>query len=153
MEETGQPDWAGRTWAYREFIRSKYSDAGYSKDEARPIQTAVRYHTATAIRDRISAEQVEDAGLQSDDILKRERDRRNVRSAILATVAAPADDLNADPGRSMAAALLILQRLDLAQVAALNGSAKTQARAVLARLAAVGDALSAALEAPDDETA
>ncbi len=59
----GRPDWIGRTGPYRWAVRDLYSEAGYGKDEAAKVQSAVGYHVGNVLRSRLTAEEQEDLGL------------------------------------------------------------------------------------------
>lgn len=129
----GEPDWAGRSPAYRRFIRDCYRDAGYPRDEAQTIQRRLSYHVSTRLRERVDPERLEDLGLKTDDVTSRVRDRRLVQSAKLATLDERAEG-TPDAVRALAGALVVLQRITPDDLAALDGAAVGQARAVLARL-------------------
>ncbi|MFD6638341.1 hypothetical protein ACFWDN_21270 [Micromonospora chalcea] len=141
----GNPDWAGRTWAYREYVRERYSEAGYSREEARPVQTSVRYHVSVRVRERLTPEEVEDLGLRAENITERMCDHRAAKSALFESLTPSADD-NPDVGRAIAGAYVVLQRLSTADVGALRGQARENARAVLARLRERAEELYAATE-------
>lgn len=71
----GQPDWTGRTGAYRLAVRNLYADAGYSPAERRAVQTSIRYHTGNLVRGRVSAEELENLGLDTRTPQERSRTR------------------------------------------------------------------------------
>ncbi|MFG3715817.1 hypothetical protein [Micromonospora sp. NPDC047730] len=142
VEETGQPDWAGRTWEYREYIRDRYAEAGLSRDEARSVQTSVRYHIGSLVRERLDADQLEDLGLRPEDMAERMREYRKAQSAQLATLKAEPGDL--DLGKALAGAFTVLQKISPGQIAELRGAAREQARAVLGRLLRHAEELHAA---------
>lgn len=146
VEETGEADWSGRSWAYREYIRDRYSEAGYQKDEARPVQTSVRYHVSARVRERLTPEQLEDLGLRADDMTKRMKDTRAVKSALLSTLDKAAAGDTPDVPRALAAAYLVLQKITPPQVGDLQGAARSQARAVLGRILRHAGELHAATE-------
>lgn len=153
----GEPDWAARTWEYRNFITDRYTDAGYSKDEARNTQAAVRYHVSKYVREKLTPDQVADLGLRSESSVDRSREQRDARRALLNaarhSVAAPAGKEtpeSADVLRALAGALLVLQHVDPAALAEMNELDRVQARAVLSRLVTraeqLGDAAAVAGE-------
>lgn len=76
----GEPDWLGRTHAYRMWIREVYERAGVQAADLTKTQAAVRYHASAALRDRISAEAREDLGLRAETARERsaEKHGRNV---------------------------------------------------------------------------
>ncbi|MFI7069536.1 hypothetical protein [Micromonospora sediminicola] len=133
LTENGEPDWAGKSWGYREYLRERYSEAGYTRDEARPVQSSVRYHVSIRVRERLTPEEVEDLGLRAENITERVRGDRATRSALFSSLTAAPDD-NPDIGRALAGAFVVLQRISPRDVAGLQGQARAQARTVLARL-------------------
>lgn len=135
LSPEGAPDWAGRTWAYREYVREQYSRAGYSRDEARPVQTSVRYHVSTRVREQLSAEELEDLGLRAEDITARMRESRELKSALLASLDPPNNNDSPDVKRALAGAYLVLRRIPIAEVGALRGAAREQARTILGQIA------------------
>lgn len=142
----GEPDWAGRSWAYREYVRERYSEAGYSRDDARPVQASVRYHVSVRVRERLTPEQVEDLGLRAEDITERVRANRATKSALLASLTGSPED-NPDVPRAIAGAYVVLQRIAPGDVSALQGRSRAQAREVLGRLLAHAEELHAATDA------
>lgn len=59
----GSPDWAGRSFDYRAAVRDIYSLAGLSSDSSDPHKAALRYHIGNALRERLTPDQLEEAGL------------------------------------------------------------------------------------------
>lgn len=141
---TGEPDWTGSSWEYRELIRGAYSAAGWSKDDTTRAQRSVRYHIARLARQELSADQVEALGLHPDDPTDRFREHRAVSAAKLATLSEPTPGAGLDVSRALAAALIIVERVAPAQVGELGDGDRAQARAVLARLRDRAEALHAA---------
>lgn len=84
----GEPDWAGRTGAYRAAITELYSDAGYNIDETKATQKLARYHIAIAIRERLSADEVEAIGLRAETPRERQAEIRERTAALLAAAGA-----------------------------------------------------------------
>jgi hypothetical protein len=93
----GDPDWSGRTGAFRDFVHEVYAEAGYPRDEMASAQAAIRYHTNNYIRRRVPHEELEDAGFTGHtDALERARTRRAARSETLAILTGgPLLDANA----------------------------------------------------------
>ncbi|OZV74756.1 hypothetical protein CA850_29705 [Micromonospora echinospora] len=141
-----EPDWSGRSREYREFIRSLYVKTGYDRDDAKTVQTAIRFHVGNLVRDRLSPEVVEDLGLKPEHATDRMKDYRRVRSAVVATARESASSGNPDALRALAAAHVVLSKVSTAEVAALSGREREQARAVLARLKDHAGWLAAAAE-------
>ncbi|MBE7702314.1 hypothetical protein H9623_18645 [Oerskovia sp. Sa1BUA8] len=62
ITKDGRPDWSGRTYAYREFTREVFSDAGISREDAPTIQAAIRYHSGNLVRKVVPEEDLASAG-------------------------------------------------------------------------------------------
>jgi len=142
LTPSGQPDWAARTWDYRNFIIDRYADAGYSKEESRKVQATVRYHVSPYLRQKLSPDQITDLGLRHESSVDRSREQRDARRALLRAakeVVAPATrggPGSADLLRSIAGALLVLQHIDPAALAEMTETDRVQAQAVLSRIEA-----------------
>jgi len=61
----GEPDWQGRTHAYRSWVRKTMTLAAVPAEELATLQAAIRYHTGNIVRERLSADELEDAGLSA----------------------------------------------------------------------------------------
>jgi hypothetical protein len=59
----GSPDWAAKTHAYRGFSADVYALAGISGTDAQVLRGSMRYHVGNAVRDRLSADELEAYGL------------------------------------------------------------------------------------------
>ena len=59
----GTPDWAGRSRDYRAAIAKMYSEAGIPADSVAGVQAALRYHIGNELRQRLTPEQLQAAGL------------------------------------------------------------------------------------------
>lgn len=58
------PDWAGRSRAYRRQMTVVYREAGLPEDPHLPVKTALRYHIGEVLRETLDAEALESVGLQ-----------------------------------------------------------------------------------------
>lgn len=87
----GEPDWAGRTGAYRAAITDLYSSAGYGIDDARATQKVARYHIANTLRDHLSPEDIEAIGLRAETPRERQAELRGRTAAIVAAASASAN--------------------------------------------------------------
>lgn len=65
QDETGLPDWAGRTWDYRVFIGEMYSEAGVPVDSQDGVQAALRYHVGNLLREIAPPGELEQLGLKA----------------------------------------------------------------------------------------
>jgi hypothetical protein len=84
LDPTGNPDWAGRTGAYRAGVAEVYGRAGYSPDDAKAIQKLTRYHIANNLRDRLSADDIEALGLRAETPRQRQAELRERTAAVVA---------------------------------------------------------------------
>ncbi|RKR85902.1 hypothetical protein BDK92_0117 [Micromonospora pisi] len=75
LTPAGQPDWTGRTGAYRIAVRALYAEAGYSQAERKVVQTSTRYHIGNHVRARISKEEADALALNPQSPLLRARER------------------------------------------------------------------------------
>lgn len=71
----GNVDWKGQSWDYRQAVNEIYSGAGLPPEPNHPVKSALRYHLGNALRDNLTADQLEQAGLHADT----PRDRQYVR--------------------------------------------------------------------------
>lgn len=63
---TGEPDWLGRSNAYRRWLRETTLLAGFRGDEVGKVQGAVRYHTGNALRERLDDDTLRELGLLAE---------------------------------------------------------------------------------------
>jgi hypothetical protein len=71
------PDWKGTTQAYRDHIAAMYRASGVPEDAVSNMQAAIRYHIGNVLRDRLSEEELTEAGLSKDSPLDRARASRS----------------------------------------------------------------------------
>lgn len=72
----GLPDWRGKSFAYRDAVRDIYAGAGLSSESNDTTKTALRYHVGNALRERLSRDDLEAAGLLALDPRDRQQHRR-----------------------------------------------------------------------------
>lgn len=77
----GRPDWSGRSHEYRQHMSAIFAKAGVSVDDRDRLQTALRYHVSSIIRDRATKDELISAGL--DPVKPKER-LRGTREALQA---------------------------------------------------------------------
>lgn len=87
---SGEPDWAGRTGAYRSEIADIYIEAGFPQAEAKAIQKLARYHIANALRERLPVDEIESIGLRAESPRERQTELRARSAAIVAAAAVTA---------------------------------------------------------------
>lgn len=76
FNKDGEPDWAGRTHAYRMWVRDATVDAGITPAERTNLQAAIRWHLGAVLRERVPAEALEAAGLSTASPRERGVQRR-----------------------------------------------------------------------------
>lgn len=144
----GEPDWLGRTFAYRRWVREAFSLANVPADEITRIQGAIRWHYGAALRAHLTPEQIEDLGLRDASPAERSVEKRARQSEVLSIFAAgpELDDLE-----SIASALhlteLALRRVSSEAIRSLPASRRKELRSatasvegVLAEIASAADA-------------
>lgn len=77
----GRPDWSGNSFAYREAVARIYSAAGLPADGQSSVKASIRYHVGNALRERVNAEELEDAGLIASTPRERHFTRQNPRKS------------------------------------------------------------------------
>lgn len=71
----GRPDWRGQSWDYRQRVNDIYNAAGLPSTPNHPIKSALRYHLGNALRESLSEDELQDAGLH----ITTPRDRQYAR--------------------------------------------------------------------------
>jgi hypothetical protein len=79
----GEPDWLGRTYAYRTWVREVMSDAHVPSDTLTSLQASIRYHTGNILRERLDSDTLDDLGLQKSSPRERSVEKRLRDSALL----------------------------------------------------------------------
>ena len=146
----GQPDWAGRTWTYRDFVSKLYAEAGYGKDEARTLQTTVRYHASNYLREKFTPEQLAEMGLRTESAVERSRETRKNRTGLVqaAQEAMRAQRVNGPSVlQNISAAIVILKQTTEADIAELPYVELDDLSETLAHLTQEIERLSAAADA------
>lgn len=98
----GEPDWLGRTYAYRRWIREVMTLANVPASDTSTVQAAVRYHTGAALRAKLTPEQLEDLGLRVESPRERSALKREAYNATLAIFSGGGAELT-DPEEIVAA--------------------------------------------------
>jgi hypothetical protein len=80
----GEPDWLGRSYIYRRWLRDTYSLANVPPSDLSTIQAAVRYHTGNVLRDgRLDEQTMRDLGLRAESPRERSIEKRSNHSITL----------------------------------------------------------------------
>lgn len=61
----GRPDWRGQSWEYRQAVSDIYNSAHLPPEPNAPAKSALRYHLGNLLRERLSASELEEAGLNT----------------------------------------------------------------------------------------
>jgi hypothetical protein len=70
------PDWKGRSGPYREWVKSVFSLANVEPEVRKSIQPNIAYYVSSILRDRLSTDELRDAGLDERSFRERRNDRR-----------------------------------------------------------------------------
>ncbi|GAB1641782.1 hypothetical protein KRMM14A1259_22050 [Krasilnikovia sp. MM14-A1259] len=143
ITDDGNPDWAGRTWKYRDFMRDCYSEAGFKQDEARKVQTSVRYHVSRYIRERLSPDELASLDLKESPQADRSREAYQRRSQLLSAARALNLGDSNNVLRGLVAALVTLRETPPEAIEALDGTSREQVAPLLDELAERAAALAA----------
>lgn len=90
----GEPDWLGRSNAYRTWVSSTVAKAGVPDDQRNTLQSGVRYHAGSVIRELLGPEKVAELGLSERSPRERSTVSRARAQAVssLFSGGAPIDD-------------------------------------------------------------
>lgn len=110
----GRPDWAGRSWEYRTTVASIYEMAGIPPSSTDGLQSSLRYHVGNLLRERLTPEQLSEAGLLVQSPRERVAEQRT-EAAVARIVVNP--DGGGGPIRGRTPARLESLYLALEQVA------------------------------------
>lgn len=75
-DSDGEPDWRGKSYAYRDAVRAIYAGAGLSADTNDSTKTALRYHIGNVLRERLDEDTLKAVGLSALDPRDRQAKRR-----------------------------------------------------------------------------
>lgn len=133
----GDVDWTGRTYAYRMWVRDVTAEANVPPEQRTTLQGAVRYHTGTMLRARLSAEQIEALGLRSESPRERSIERRDAASKTLSLFGSGGGEIRAaeDILAVIATVEATLRRIPSDAAATLDSSTRAGVRQALARSA------------------
>lgn len=79
----GEPDWLGRTHAYRVWVRETMGLASIQADELTTIQAAIRYHVGNIVRERMDSDTLQGLGLRSSSPKQRSVEKRGRHNEVL----------------------------------------------------------------------
>lgn len=128
----GSPDWKGRSYPYRVWVRDVFSDAGTAKNMQATVQSAIRYHVGAVLRDRLDEATLADYDLIPKSPKERSADRRQGRTALLQALTSK--DLAGGSLMALTAASTVLAKIEPGDLDDLDGHAAEVAEATLADL-------------------
>lgn len=132
----GEPDWLGRTYAYRTWVREVMSAAHVPGDEVSSLQAAIRYHSGNVLRDRLDAEQIDDLGLRKESPRERSVEKRERSSSTMNIFGGGAELTSAEEILQLCTLTLrALARVNAESLAALPAKERKLAREALRRVA------------------
>lgn len=130
--DDGSPDWKGRSYPYRVWVRDVFADAGVPKDDLPTIQAAIRYHVGAVLRARLDEDTLAEYGLIPRSPKERSRDRRQGRTALLSALTSK--DLAGGALMALTAASTVLSKVEPRDLDDLDGHAFEVAEATLGDL-------------------
>jgi hypothetical protein len=137
FDQDGRPDWAGRTYAYRQWMRETQSRAG---NPPSTLMASVRYHISNVLRERVSAEDLEEAGLHTSSAREKGAVRREERSLRASLLGAGPEITDADDIVDVLRAMeTTLQRIRPDERASSNPTDVHRISTVAARVAGLAD--------------
>lgn len=83
LNAEGEPDWRGVTYQYRQWVSEVYSAANFDPKTRASVQSAVRYHLGSVLRERLDEDTLRDLGFQQESPKERSQERRLSRNATL----------------------------------------------------------------------
>lgn len=132
----GEPDWLGRTHAYRLWVREIMSGANVPGDEITSLQAAIRYHSGNMLREKLDDDTLADLGLKKSSPRERSVEKRERTSGTLNLFGGGAEIT--DPEDIIRACSLIeaaLKRVNAATIAKLPAKARRETREALRSVA------------------
>lgn len=110
----GTPDWLGRTYAYRRWVREVMDAAHVPQDDLPTIQSAIRYHTGNMLREYLDPETLDALGLKHSSPRERSIEKRERNSGTLNLFGGGATITEADDVvQAVALVETFLRRLDM----------------------------------------
>lgn len=129
----GEPDWLGRTGAYRAWVREVMSQAHIPADEITALQAAIRYHSGNVLRDVLDAETIDDLGLRKESPRERSVEKRERTTEVLNLFGGGAEFATVE--EVMQACRMMEGTLARVNMRGLTVKQRREAKAALARIA------------------
>jgi hypothetical protein len=138
----GDPDWLGRTYAYRTWVREVMGAAHVPGDEVSSLQAAIRYHSGNLLRDRLNEEQISQLGLRVESPKQRSVEKRERTSETLNLFGGGAELTTLNEILQLSTLTeRALARVNAAAIADLPAKERKAARAALRRVAELAEEL------------
>ncbi|WIC90177.1 hypothetical protein SEA_VROOMVROOM_27 [Arthrobacter phage VroomVroom] len=134
----GSPDWLGRTYAYRRWVRETTTMSNVPGNELSTVQAAIRYHAGNVLRERLDADQIEALGLKPESPRERSVAKRAAQSEILSVFGAGGPEIT-DAEEILSVAEMIQHALDRVSGEALALMATESRRKARRTLRAIAD--------------
>ncbi|AYN57744.1 hypothetical protein PBI_DRMANHATTAN_24 [Arthrobacter phage DrManhattan] len=132
----GDPDWLGRTHAYRLWVREVMSGAHVPGDEITSLQAAIRYHAGNMLRDKLDDDALDALGLKKSSPRERSIEKRVKTSGTLNLFGGGAEITEAeDIVRACYLIEAALKRVNAATIAKMPAKARRETRAALQSVA------------------
>jgi hypothetical protein len=122
FERNGMPDWNGRSFQYRAFVSNIFDGAGLSPAQRKEVVGLLRYHVGNELRERISPDELQKAGLKVESPKQRvlqakgtyktvETAVKRLSEAVESLEAIPADEIDDNAREAFLGALESMKRL------------------------------------------
>lgn len=132
----GEPDWLGRTYAYRTWVREVMSAAHVPGNEVSSLQAAIRYHSGNLLRERLDGDEIEDLGLRKESPRERSIEKRSRTSNMLGIFSGGAEISDAEEIQAACAMIeAALARVNAATIKGMPTKARRETKAALLRVA------------------
>lgn len=132
----GTPDWLGRTFAYRQWVRGVISEANVPEPEVATFLAAIRHHASNALRERLPEEEVARLGLRKSDARERSVEKRQRQTEVLSAFrGGPAISSASDVVAALQRVETMLRRVDVKAVRRLPKARRAEVAAALAAVA------------------
>lgn len=128
----GSPDWNGRTYPYRTWVRDAFEEAGVSREDVPTVQAAIRYHIGSVLRSRLDEDTLDAYGLIKRSPKERSADRRAERTAVVQAL--QARDVAGGALVALRAATSVLAQVEVKDFEELDPLGRAAADAALADL-------------------
>lgn len=146
----GEPDWLGRTYAYRRWIRETMSLANVPGEQLSTIQAAIRYHSGNILRERLDDDTRAALGLRESSPRERSTEKRERHSSTLSIFGGGGQELTDAEEITAAGEMMVtaLRRMSLPAVAALPKKDRDKIRAVMVSVFDLADMVAGAASTP-----